>query len=184
MAVLGAAGGEWNPSGAQTAVNAVRKFWNSCAAQLPDEIRIQVDPVVDTYVQEDAELFSSNTAASTPGVVAGTSAAGYGGGMGVKITWNTNQVRFGRRVKGSTFIVPCAGGVWTAAGTIGTVAAQTFNTAAADLITDLTAGGTSLAVWSRPREATETLEARAGFATQVASGNVGMKSAILRGRRD
>lgn len=183
-AVMGAAGGDWNPTGAQTAVNAVRTFWNALVANLPDEIRIQVSPVVDTYDRETGELFSSHTAGSVPGVVAGTATTGYAGGAGVKVTWNTSQIRNGRRVRGSTFIVPISGGIWTANGTIGTTAATQFNNAATTLISQLAAGGTPLAVWSRPHDATETKPARAGFATEVVSGTVGMKSAILRGRRD
>lgn len=180
-AVMGAAGGDWNPDGAQSAVNAVRAFWAACASILPDEVRIQVSPVVDTYERENGELFSSHVAAQAPGVVAGTSAAGYAGGAGIKVTWNTGQIRNGRRVKGSTFIVPVASTVFTANGTVGTTTVTSINTAAANMLTALSAGGTSLAVWSRPRE---TPEIRLGFATQVVTGSVGSKSAILRGRRD
>jgi len=183
-AVMGAAGGDWNPTGAQSAVNAVRAFWAALASNLPDEVRIQVSPVVDTYNRDDGELFSSNTAGTVPGVVAGTSTSGYAGGAGVKVTWNTNQIRNGRRVRGATFVVPISGAIWTANGNIGTVAATTFNNAAAQLISSLASGGTPLAVWSRPHPATETKPERLGFATEVTSGNVGMKSAILRGRRD
>lgn len=184
MAVLGAAGGDWNPNGAQAAVNAVRAFWAGITAHLPDELRLLVSPVVDTYDRATGDLFSSHTAATAPATVAGTSTAGYAGGAGVKVTWNTNQIRDGRRVRGSTFIVPIAGSVWTANGNIGTVAATAINNAATQLINDLNTGSTPLGIWSRPREATETREARAGFATEVVSGNVGNKSAILRGRRD
>lgn len=181
LAVMGAAGGDWNPSGAQTAVNAVRTFWNALAAELPDEVRIQVSPVVDTYDRVTGVLHSSSTAATVPGVVAGTNTLGYAGGAGLKVTWNTNQIRDGRRVRGSTFIVPISSGAFTAVGTIGATPAGKVNTAAAQLISSLNAGGTPLAVWSRPREG---LKARAGFATEVIQGTCSTKTAILRGRRD
>lgn len=178
---MGAAGGAWNPSGAQTAVNAVRTFWNSLAAYLPDEVRIQVNPVVDTYERENGELFSSHTAATPPAVVAGTSTSGYAGGAGCKVTWNTSQIRNGRRVRGSTFIVPLSATAFTAVGTIGGTQSGAINTAAATLLSQLSAGGTPLAVWSRPRT-TPTL--RVGFCTEVVAGNCSTKTAILRGRRD
>lgn len=184
-AVMGAAGGDWNPSGAQDAVNAVRAFWAAITSHLPDELRLNVSPVVDTYTYADGELFSSSTAGNAPAVVAGTSTAGYAGGSGVKINWNTGQIRNGRRVRGATFIVPVASTVWTANGTLGAVATSAFNTAAANLLTALSAGGTSLCVYSRPLPVSErNPQGRAGFTTQVTSGSVSNKSAILRGRRD
>jgi hypothetical protein len=180
-AVMGAAGGDWNPNGAQAAVNAVRAFWASMASSLPDEVRIQVSPVVDTYERENGDLFSSHVAGTPVGVVAGTSTAGYAGGAGTKITWNTGQIRNGRRVRGSTFIVPLSGALFTANGTLGTVTVTQLNTSAANLISALSSAATPLAVWSRPRT---TPELRVGFATEVVSGSVSSKSAILRGRRD
>jgi hypothetical protein len=181
MAVMGAAGGDWNPNGAQAAVNAVRAFWNARAGDLPDEVRIQVSPVVDTYERETGVLVSSSTAATVPAIVAGTNTLGYAGGAGLKITWNTNQIRNGRRVRGSTFVVPISAGVFSAVGTVGGTTASGFNAAAATLISSLNAGGTPLAVWSRPRTG---IDARAGFATEVIQGTCSSKSAILRGRRD
>lgn len=181
MAVMGAAGGDWNPSGAQTAVNAVRAFWQAHAADLPDELRLTVSPVVDTYDRVTGDLFSSTVAGTAPAVVVGTSTAGYAGGAGLKVTWNTNQIRNGRRVRGSTFIVPISAAVFTAVGTIGTVRINGTNTAAATLISQLNAGGTPLAVWSRPRTG---INARAGYATEVVTGSSSTKTAILRGRRD
>lgn len=179
--MLGAAGGDWNPTGAQTAVNAVRAFWSSVAALLPDEVRIQVNPVVDTYERTTGELFSSHVAATAPLVVAGTATGSYAGGAGAKITWNTSQVRNGRRVRGSTFIVPIAATAYTANGTIGATQQTSMNNAASALISTLSQGGTPLAVWSRPRELPEP---RVGFATEVLTGSAGTKTAILRGRRD
>jgi hypothetical protein len=181
MAVIGAAGGDWNPTGAQTAVNAVRAFWAAHAADLPDELRLTVSPVVDTYERTTGDLFSSNVAATAPAVVVGTSTSGYAAASGLKVTWNTNQIREGRRVRGATFIVPISAGVYTAVGTIGTARINATNTAAAQLISSLNAGGTPLAVWSRPRTG---INARAGFCTEVVQGTSSTKTAILRGRRD
>lgn len=181
MAVMGAAGGEWNPDGAQSAVNAVRNFWLSLASLLPDELRLTTMPTVDTYDTATGELSSSATAAIPPSTVAGTSASGYAGGAGCKVTWQTGQIRNGRRVRGSTFIVPLSAAAFTGTGTIGSTQQTTINNAATALLAALTAGGTSLAVWSRPLILPNP---RAGFQTQVISGICSSKSAILRGRRD
>lgn len=184
LALLGAAGGIWNPGGEQVAVDAVRAFWQSMVAFLPDELRLQVNPTVDVYDTGTGELIGSNTAGTAPAVVAGTSSASYAGGAGAKITWATGSIRDGRRVRGSTFIVPISSSVYTAVGTIGTATITSVNNASATLISALTTGTMSLAVWSRPREATETLPARSGLAYDVESGSLGTKTAILRGRRD
>lgn len=181
IAVLGAAGGDWNPTGAQSAVNAVRAFFNALTANIPDEVRIQVSPIVDTYDRGTGTLISSSVAASVPGVVAGTSTAGYAGGAGIKVVWNTGQIRNGRRVRGSTFIVPISAAVFTATGNVGGTFVTQVNNAAATMLSSLSTGGTPMGIWSRPREVPSP---RTGFATEVISGSCTLKSAILRGRRD
>lgn len=181
MAVTGAAGGIWNPDGTQSAVNAVRTFWQSVSAYLPDELRLQVMPTIDVYDTGTAVLTNSYTAATPPQVVAGSSAGTYAAGAGFKITWGTGQIRNGRRVRGTTFIVPAASNVYSANGTIASGVLTAMNTAAATLLSQLSAGGTSLAVWSRP---VETPTARAGVMTSVVAGSCSTKTAILRGRRD
>ena len=184
LAVLGAAGGDWNPSGAQTAVNAVRAFWDSIKAYLPNELTLTVSPVVDTYTRETGELFSSSIAASVPAVVIGTATGTYAGGSGIKVTWETGEIRDGRRVRGSTYIVPADGTAFTNTGTVAAAAKTLINTSAATMMASMVSGSVTLGVWSRPREATDTLPARDGAAFQVAQGITSSKSAILRGRRD
>lgn len=181
FAVLGAAGGIWNPSGTQSAVNAVRTFWDSLKANLPDEVKLTVSPVIDDYDTVTGDLMGSYVAGTAPLVVAGTSSSGYAGGAGGKMIWNTGQIRNGKRVKGSTFIVPLSLGVFSTTGSVGTTFVSLANTSAASLLSQLAAGGTSLAVWSRPGTPEKP---RAGFATEVLTGSLSNKSAILRGRRD
>lgn len=181
MAILGAAGGIWNPDGTQGAVNAVRTFWDSLKSYLPDELRLTVSPVVDDYDEITGQLRASFVAGAAPNVVAGTSATGYAGGAGLKVTWNTGQIRNGRRVRGSTFIVPIANTVFTSNGTIGTAQMTSINTAAATMLAQLTAAGTSMAVWSRP---VTSPVPRGGSVHEVLTGSCSSKTAILRGRRD
>lgn len=181
FAVLGAAGGIWNPSGTQSAVNAVRTFWDSIKALLPDELKLDISPVIDDYDTVTGDLVGSYVAGTAPVQVIGTSAQSYVGGAGAKITWNTGQIRNGKRVKGSTFLVPIASTVFGPTGTVSVASITTVNTAANTMLSQLAAGGTSLAVWSRPGPPSKP---RAGFATEVLTGSVNNKSAILRGRRD
>jgi len=184
MALLGAAGGSWNPGGEQAAVNAVRAFWESIKPYLPDELTLTVSPIVDYYNRETGELLGSNIAGTAPATVAGTSAAAYAGGAGCKVTWETGQVRDGRRVRGSTYIVPLASSSFTATGTISGTTKTAINTAAATMLTAFSTASLTMGVWSRPREATAELPQRNGAAFQVTAGIASTKSAILRGRRD
>lgn len=181
MALLGSEG--FTAGNAQAAVNAVRKFWNSLAGALPDEVRLTVSPIVDIYNEGDGELTSSFVAAVNPLVVAGTGITGYAGGTGIKLNWNTGSIRNGRRVKGATFVVPALASSFTTTGTVSSGTLGTLNSAASVLLSDLTAGGTALAVWSRPLVVGGVVT-RAGAITGVISGSAGVKSAILRGRRD
>lgn len=181
LAVLGAAGGIWNPGGTQGAVDSVRAFWDSLKGLLPNELSLQVSPVIDDYDTNTGELVGSFVAATTPTQVLGTSATNYAAGAGFKVTWNTGSIRDGRRVRGSTFVVPAASGVYDTSGLITSAAKTTVNTAAAALILALDTADTSLAVWSRPRELPTV---RTGLAYDVETGSCSSKTAILRGRRD
>jgi hypothetical protein len=139
---------------------------------------------VDWYDTATGELMGSNVAPTAPAAVNGTSGAIYAGGAGFKVSWETGQVRDGRRVRGSTFIVPAASSAFSATGTVAAASRTTVNTAAATMIAAMHTGSVSLGVWSRPREATETLPARDGAPYEVLQGICSAKSAILRGRRD
>jgi len=184
IALLGAAGGTWNPGGEQAAVNAMRTFWDAIKVYLPNELTLTVSPIVDYYDTQTGELLGSNIAATAPAVVAGTGAGSYAGGAGAKVAWETGQVRDGRRVRGTTYLVPAVDTTFTTTGTIGATPKATVNTAAAAFIASIAGATMAVAVWSRPREASDTLPAREGAAFQVTSGLCSSKSAILRGRRD
>ena len=176
-------GNEFSAGTAQAAVNAVRKFWNTLGAYLPDEVKLNVSPVVDIYNEADAVLTGSVVAPVVPLQVAGIGASGYAGGAGLKLNWNTGIIRNGRRVKGATFIVPALATCFGTTGTPTPTITGNINQAATVMMADLTAGGTALAVWSRPLVKDEVIT-RAGAISGVISGTLASKSAILRGRRD
>jgi hypothetical protein len=159
----------------------VRTFWDSQKGILPDELKLTVSPIIDVYDRVTGDLTASYVAGTAPLVVAGTSATGYAGGAGVKVTWNTGQIRNGRRVRGSTFIVPTSSSIFGPTGTVVAGNMTSINASATALISTLNAAATPLAVWSRPFNGDN---ARVGFATEVIQGLCSSKSAILRGRRD
>jgi hypothetical protein len=181
MCVTGAAGGIWNPDATQASVNAVRTFWDSMKTYLPDELQLRVSPTIDVYNEADAKLTNSYTAATPPVTVNGSSATVYAAGAGFKITWGTGQIRNGRRVRGTTFVVPAASNCYASNGMISSAVVAVMNTSAANLLAALSAAGTSMAVWSRPIELPQP---RLGTVTSVIGGSCSTKTAVLRGRRD
>lgn len=69
-------------------------------------------------------------------------------GVGCRVAWRTAAIRGGRRVRGSTFLVPL---VVTGYDTQGTIAAGTITAIESAANTLLTATSGGFGVWSRPR---------------------------------
>jgi hypothetical protein len=181
LAVREGAGAFWTSTQAQNAVNAVRAFWNTMIPQLPDNIQLNVNPVVDIYNEVDGELQASVTAPTAPAVVIGGSAAAFQMPAGMKLNLNTGIIRNGRRVRGSIFIVPASSFTTTDGVVLGTVRTST-NTAAATMLSSLATSGLELSVWSR--EAIKDGVTRPGAISKVSAIETNEKVAILRGRRD
>lgn len=169
------------PAAAQDWVDAVRVFWDTIKTYLPNELTLTVLPQVDAYVTETGDLDSTVVAATPPLPVLGGGTGTYAGGSGIKVTWETNQIAFGKRVRGSTFIVPATSGAFTVNGQVSGTVQTAVNAAAAALIAAIDEPAVDLTVWSRPKT---TPVVRAGFATDIVQGICSSKSAILRSRRD
>lgn len=166
---------------AQTAVDAMRVFWDSIKTLLPDEVNLSVSPIVDGFNETDNKLIASTTAPTAPTKVAGSSTAAFAMPAGVKLNLNTTTIRYGRRVRGAVFIVPIAGGVHTSSGMVLDTARTTINTAANTLKTSLANAGLDLMVWSRYNKDKAD---RPGSLALVTGFETNEKIAILRGRRD
>jgi hypothetical protein len=90
------------------------------------------------------------TGAWTDGTSTTVSAAqsgNYAAGVGARIRWQTSGIRNGRRVRGSTFIVPITVAGYDAGGTLSTTVIDACNTAAGAVFT---AGATQMKIYSRP----------------------------------
>jgi len=169
---------------AQTAVNAVRLFWDTVKGYLPDEVLLTVQATVDQYEDTTGTLVGSITAATPPATVAGTSAAVYSMAAGIKMNLQTIGIRNGRRVRGSVYLVPGASAAMTTNGTISSTARASINTAGNQIISTLAAANMNLIVWSRPLKDAAGNVTRLGGWTSVQSVDTNEKSCILRGRRD
>lgn len=174
----------WDASAAQTAVNAVRAFWNTCQGLLPNNITLVVDPVVDVFNIADAGLVGSYTAATPPTSLTGLSTGAFSMAAGAKITLKTASVINRRRVHGGIFIVPAGGDLFDTDGVITSSNQATMVNAANTLRTTMLAANAGLCVWSRPRPAKGTKPSFTGQASDVTGFVVNSHGAILRGRRD
>lgn len=171
---------DWNGTYAQTAVNAVRAFWNSGPNYIPNEVALTVDPVVDIYSIVTGALINSFTAATPPAVVAGTSASAYMMAAGFKVNFNTRTIANGRRVRGGVFVVPCASDTFGATGLVQSTPISTFVTAANTMNTTCKASDMDHIVWRRPTNKTSN----DGGGAVVTGYGVNTKGSVLRGRRD
>lgn len=169
---------------AQTAVNAVRTFFQALNAFLPDEISLTTSPVVDQYDIPSGQLQSSVSAATAPPSVVGASTGPFTMAAGMKVNLNTTSVRNGRRVRGGIYIVPASGAAMGPNGVVLATTRTAINTAGAKLLSDLAAGGLQLVVYSRPVPAGEPNGPRGGALAPVTLMETNEKGAILRGRRD
>jgi hypothetical protein len=165
----------------QTAVNAVRGFWDAIKTLMPDELVFTVSPVVDQYDWGTGALLASVSAPTPPTSVGGTSTAAYSMASGAKVNLNTTNILDGRRVRGGIYLVPCSSAVFSATGTVLSTARTTIDTAANAMRTALTAGGLNLYVWSRPTSPGPSTD---GVLSTVSAVETSEKGAILRGRRD
>lgn len=174
----------WNAAAATDATAAVRKAWLAIATMLPDNIKLDVQPVVDVYTAADGELVGSYAATAVPAQVVGASAAVFSMASGIKVNLNTGQIRNGRRVRGSIFIVPATSAAFTTDGMVLGSSRSLINSAFSGINTDLGPLNKQLAVWSRPIPDGKKFGPRAGGLTAVSAVDTSEKGAILRGRRD
>lgn len=127
---------------------AVRAFYNSIAGVIPNTISVQVDGSGDIILDTDGSL-QGTWSEATPAAVAGTNNNGFVAGVGCRIRWNTAGVRGGRRVKGTTFLVPLGKDIYTGAGQLDDSFLPSIVTAGNTL---RTAASGAMRIWSRPHK--------------------------------
>lgn len=165
----------------QAAVNAVRAFWDSSKLYIPNEVILTVIPTVDMYGEITNVLNGSATAASAPATVTGTDTGVYGMASGLKVNLLTEDIAYGRRVRGAIYIVPAGQAAYTNTGQVASAAKTAIDAAGATMITAFNAAGLNLNVWSRGRTVPTT---RDGAVHVVSAVKTNDQTAILRGRRD
>lgn len=161
---------------AELEVARTRAFFNALASDLPESVSIQVQQEAAIIDETTGELQSYVSVDAVPLPVIGGSGASFSAASGGVVTWNTDTVVRGRRLRGRTFVVPLDTTAYDAQGTLASSTITLMNDAAAALIGD--GSGPQLVIWARPRTGAD------GAIGSVTSHRVADRVAVLRSRRD
>lgn len=118
-------------------------------------IKADVASGVTWTIPDGGDLIEESTGAlvgtwtgDAGGTVTSSGAGSYAQGVGARIRWMTSAIRGGRRVAGTTFIVPLRIGAYDGAGGLLESVRTNLDTAANALMAN---ADWNLLVWSRPR---------------------------------
>lgn len=153
-----------------------RSFFTAVSTFLPGGITINVQQEAAILDEVTGELINYVQADEPPAAVNGTAAGNWSAASGAVVTWNTEAIARGRRLRGRTFVVPVALAAYDTSGTLSTSFITALNTAAGNLIGDGT--GPQAVIWSRPRGGT------GGSVGDITSSRVADRVSVLRSRRD
>lgn len=148
-------------------------FFNAVKAMIPNGTTITI-PQGGDLIDEATGVLTGTWGSSGTTVISGTASGPFAGGVGARVVWETDAIRAGRRVRGSTFVIP----LWTQAyesnGTLTATTVTALQTAINDMLVQVP---TQMRVWSRPRPGL------AGAAVSVARGRAPDRVSWLRSRR-
>lgn len=154
----------------------VRAFFEAIKANIPSNVTITVPNDGDIIEDTTGALTGAWSEPSGGGITTGTFSGDYPQGVGTRVVWNTAGIYRGRRVKGSTFIVPIGGALFGTSGFLDP-ATQSIIQGAADTFV---ASGSQPLVWSRP---SDVAPATSGESNAVSSATVPAAVSWLRSRR-
>lgn len=185
---FGDEGDFYTPEDVSQPVAKIDAFLNALNTKLPPSATTKLNHTVETIRVSDGALTDFDTAASFSRAT-GTGTGNYSAASGACVSWYTDGIRSGRRVRGRTFLVPLAGNALGPNGTLDDATVGTLQSAANDLIAP-TASGARLYVFARPTPIKDASGKPTGaynadgVAFPVTSARVPDKVAILRSRRD
>lgn len=162
-------------AGAQSAYTAASGFATEIASALPSAVSVTTEGGVEVIEQTTNQLITVYSATTVP-AAKGIQTAGYASSTGAVITWETGEVKNGRRVRGRTFIVPLSSAYYETDGTLSAGVITDLQNAASAL----SGGGFNFGILSRP----SLPGAADGSFHTVSSGRIADKAAILTSRRD
>jgi len=157
----------------------------SVKTKMPNAVHMQIEAGGDLFNDTDGELTGAWVGTTNTDHVGGEAGA-YAAPAGVVLTWLTDAVLDGRRLKGRNYIVPLAASSYQADGTIADDNMTYFRTAAAVYSSAVADEGV---VWHRPRKAVAAdgsrpaITARDGGHALITGTSVKDKVAVLTSRR-
>lgn len=122
-------------------------FFNGCAAFIPIGTTVTVPSSGDRIDDATGDL-AGVWADAGGGAVVGSGSGSFALGVGARIVWNTAGTFGGRRVRGSSFIVPLVTAAYDGPGALTATAVTQLQNSASALVT---AAAPGLLVWSRPK---------------------------------
>lgn len=160
---------------ADGAATRVHDAFTAMRSRLPTQTFVTVQPEAAILDSDSGEIIGTVDVEVDP---VGSSASGttHAGPVGAVVNWRTNDYRFGRRIRGRTFMVPLNSASYEGDGTLLSTAREDLQDFANLMVTG--PGSAEFGVWSRPRNG-----AGGVFAT-VTSASVPDMAAVLRSRRD
>lgn len=124
---------------------AVKAFFTTLAPTFPTSVTWTIPQDGDTISDATGDLTGTWSEPSGGGQVSGSVSTAFARGVGAQVRWSTGGLRGGRRVIGSTFLVPLATGAYDTDGSLQPTTVTLLSNAANTLH-----GAASLMVWSRP----------------------------------
>jgi len=155
------------------AVAALNTWFNANKALFPNGLSWTTPGAGDTLDDATGTLVGSygGTAGTT---TAATGGAGvYASGCGFRVRWFTDGIVDGRRLRGSTFMVPILSTAYDSNGTIQNASISSVQTACNTLV-----GTSTLRIWARPAPGGSD-----GVSHEITGSNVPDAVSTLRSRR-
>lgn len=160
---------------AQMLANRVRSAFDEISSLLPNNVSISIDPEVP-IIDSDTGVIQSFNSIDPPSPVAPAGDRAYAGPAGAVVTWRTDDLRNGRRIRGRTFLVPLSTFVFDDDGTLKQSQFEFLRDFADTLMGPALEG--DLGVWSRP------VGGSGGVFATVTGYTIPDMAAVLRSRRD
>lgn len=153
---------------------AAAKTWlTNSAANFPANLTFTI-PNGGDLINETTGALTGSWSDGGGGTVVGSGVGGFAIGVGARVQWTTTGITNGRRVRGTTFLVPLMSGSFDVDGRIRAATITSLNTPLQAFLTGM-AG--HLTVWSRP------VPGRAGTHHDVTAASIPTSPATLRSRR-
>jgi hypothetical protein len=152
---------------------AVVTYLNALKANFPNDVTFTV-PGGGDLVDDATGNLTGSWSDGGGGAVTGTDNGAFQLGSGFRIKWGTGGIVAGRRVRGTTFMVPAASLCFDTTGRLGSATVSAIQTATNAFLSTVSP---NLVIWSRP------VPGRAGSSHAVTSGTVPTSPTQLRSRR-